>query len=229
MSNVRCLMFLGSPHLTIDSVNVALGSAAISLVSLGVAAVLAWKTKLSPASLVGTMPYAIVWTFFEQTTGKPSGYFLVPTFWLSNAGARAALVEDMRLLVRVPNGKPLMLYPVHSVPLEAIESPMTFKEKELLRAGLAPFFGFSVPSGERWVNNYVFPLNEASRAALTGETRITVELKAVAQKRFKPVLEQRIAFGKSSFDWLQWAGVGGPSASYYYSEVWRNRAAARDI
>ena len=128
MSNVRCLMFLGSPHFTIDSVDVALGSAAISLISLGVATVLAWKTKLSPASLVGTMPYAIVWTFFEQTTGKPSGYFLVPTFWLSNSGARAALVEDMRLTVRTADGLPLTLYPVHSVPLEAIESPTTFKE-----------------------------------------------------------------------------------------------------
>lgn len=209
--------------LGITSVHISLVSAAVSFLSLCVAFYLAWRTKFSPPRLVGTFPYAVLWTFYEKTDGKLSGYFLVPSFWLSNIGARSILVADLRLVVFPPDGKPFTLFPIHSVPAQAIESPNTFSEYELLRIGDAPFGGFSISNSEKWISHHAFSLSPEQRVSLKGQVKFTVEVKRVGAKRFEQALCQEISFDHSSFDWLSWAGVGGPSANYYYSNELRQR------
>lgn len=127
------------------------------------------------------------------------------------------LVAGLRLVVSPPGGRPFTLFPIHSVPAEAIESPNTFSNHELLRIGDAPFGGFSISNSERWTNHHVFSLSPEQRASLKGHVKLAVEVKRVGAKRFEQVLSQEIGFDHSAFDWLAWAGVGGPSANYYYS------------
>jgi len=133
------------------------------------------------------------------------------------------LVADLRLVVSPPNGGPFTLFPIHSVPAEAIESPNTFSEYELLRIGDAPFGGFSILNSEKWTNHHAFYLSAEQRASLKGQVKLTVEIRRVGAKRFEKALCQEIGFDSSSFDWLTWAGVGGPSANYYYSNELRQR------
>lgn len=207
----------------LTSVDISLISAAISLVSVYVTIRLAWNTRFSPPELVGTFPYAVLWTFFENTNGKPNEFFLVPFFWLSNTGARSMLVADLRLVVSPPDGETFTLFPIHSVPAEAIESPNTVSDPELLRIGDAPFGGFSISNSEKWTNHHAFSLSPEQRASLKAKVKFKVEVKRVGARRFEKAICQTIGFDVSSFDWLTWAGVGGPSANYYYSDELRQR------
>ena len=207
----------------LTSVHISLVSVAVSFLSFCVASYLAWRTRFSPPKLVGTFPYAILWTFFEKTDEKPNGFFLIPFFWLSNTGACSMLIVGMRLVVSPSEGKSFILLPIHSVPIEAIESPNTFSKYELLRTGDAPFGGFSISNSEKWTNNHVFYLSPVQRASLTGPVQLSVEVKRLGARRFKRVLCQEIIFNHTSFDWRTWAGVGGPSAAYYYSNALRQQ------
>ncbi|WP_445369298.1 hypothetical protein ACH5Y9_08665 [Methylomonas sp. BW4-1] len=207
----------------LTSADISLVSAFISLVSVYVAIRLAWNTRFSPPSLVGAFPYAILWTFFEKTNGEPNGFFLVPFFWLSNTGVRSMLVADLRLIVSPLNGETFTLFPIHSIPTEAVESPNTFSDHELLRIGDAPFGGFAISNSEKWTNHHALSLSPEQRASLKGKVKFTVQIKRVGAKRFEKAISQKIGFDVSSFDWLTWAGVGGPSAHYYYSEELRQR------
>lgn len=133
------------------------------------------------------------------------------------------LVAGVRLVISPPEGKPFTLFPIHSVPAEAIERPNTFSDYELLRIGDAPFGGFSISNSERWTNHHAFSLSPEQRASLKGKVKLAVEVKRVGTKGFKQVLSQEIGFDHSAFDWLTWAGVGGPSANYYYSNELRQQ------
>ena len=207
----------------LTSVDIALWSAVLSLVSAYVAVRMAWATKFSPPNLVGTLPYVILWTFFEKKDGKPNDHFLVPAFWLSNIGARPMLVDDLRLVLGASNSKPIVLYPTHTVPTEAIESPNLFNEHELLRSGKAPFSGFSIAGSQTWSCCYAFHISNQDHTSLTGMVVVSVEVRGVGSSRYKSVLSDTFTFGKSSFNWLEWVGVGGPQADYYYSGAMRNR------
>jgi hypothetical protein len=201
----------------LSSIDIALGSAVFSFVSICIAARLAWVTKFSPPKLVGTFPHIIVWTFFDQRDQKPNGQFLVPFFWLSNIGARPMLVEDLRITFRPKDTESFLLYPTHSVPAEAIESPNIFSEYGLLHAGMAPFCGFAVPTSETWKCYYAFAISPKQRKPLIGLVQITVEVKRLGTRHFRRVLHDTFVFNQPSFSWERWAGVGGPSAEYYYS------------
>jgi hypothetical protein len=206
----------------LTSVHISLISVAISFFSFGMASYLAWRTKFSPPKLVGTFPYAILWTFSEKADEKHNEFFLIPFFWLSNTGAKPMLVAGMRLVVSPSEEKSFTLLPIHSVPAEAIESPNTFSDFKLLKFGDAPFGGFYISSSEKWTNNLVFSLSHEQRAYLKGSVQFSVEVKRVGACRFKKVLHQEITFDHPSFDWFTWAGVGGPSAAYYYSNALAN-------
>jgi hypothetical protein len=201
----------------LSSVHISLVSATISFLSLCVAIRLAWSTKFSPPKLVGTLRYSVVWSFCGQTDEK-SDNFLVPYFWLVNVGARPMMVADMRLVLRPSNGDSFTLYPVHSVPSAAIETPNTFSDHELLRIGDAPFGGFALAHSDKWTNQYVFSLSSKEHALLNGRVSLSVEVKQVGAKRFMQVLSQQVNFNKAALNWLEWVGIGGPSASYYYSD-----------
>lgn len=206
--------------LGLSSFHLALGGAIVSILSFLVALRLAWMNKFSPPRLVGVFPYVVLYTF-KKPDDKPSDYFLVPSFWLTNTGARSMLVEEVRLVVAASASTTLTLYPMHTVPLEAIDAPNTFSDYELLRLGKAPFSGFSVSPAERWVNNLAFALSPEERAALHEESLVSVEIRPVGGKRFKRVLRQQVGFGHSEFRWLDWVGIGGPSADYFYANDWR--------
>jgi len=133
------------------------------------------------------------------------------------------LVADLRLIVSPPSGKPFTLFPIHSVPADAIESPNNFSDYELLRIGDAPFGGFSISNSEKWTNHHAFSLSPEQRASLKGKVKLTIEVKRVGARSFEKALYQEIGFDFSSFDWLNWAGIGGPSANYYYSNELRQR------
>jgi len=108
---------------------------------------------------------------------------------------------------------------MHTVPLEAIDAPNAFEEYDLLHLGKAPFSGFSVTPGERWINNLVFPLSPEERQSLRQEATVSVEVRPIGSKCFKRVLKQQVSFDHSAFSWLDWVGAGGPSAEYFYANA----------
>ena len=205
--------------LGLSSADVSLGSLFLSVVSACITVLLAWETRFRPPKLVGTFPYIIIWTFFAQQDGKPSEWQLVPSFWFSNVGARPMLVEDLRLVICLASGSSFLLYPTHTIPSEAINSPNTFSDYAVLSAGLAPFGGFAIGPSERWTSFFSFTLSQKEHALLNGSVKVSVEVKIVGEKRYRPLLSDVFMFDHSSFDWLSWAGVGGPEASYFYSSA----------
>lgn len=203
--------------LRMTSADLSLVGAAVSVLSFLVALRLAWTTKFSPPRLIGVFPYVVLYTF-TKSDDKPSDLFLVPAFWLTNTGARPMLAEEIRLVIAVSADTVLTLYPVHTVPLEAIDAPNTFEDYELLRLGKAPFSGLAVSPSERWMNNLAFSLTSDERKSLRENASVSLEVRSVGSKRFKRVLQQRIVFGHSVFSWLNWVGLGGPLAEYFYAQ-----------
>lgn len=193
-------------------------SLVVSVVSVCITALLAWATKFRPPKLVGTFPYIVIWTFFSQD-GKPREWQLVPSFWVSNVGARPMLVGDLRLVFSPASGGSFSLYPTHTIPLEAINSPNTFSDYAVLSGGLAPFSGFAIGSSERWASFFSFSLSQQERVRLNTSVKVSVEVKIVGEKRYRQLLCDVFMFDHSSFNWLSWAGVGGPEASYFYSNA----------
>lgn len=211
--------------LGLTSIHIALGGAVVSVLSFLVAVRLAWLNKFSPPRLIGVFPFVVLYTFSKPGDSGPddsqSDFFLVPSFWLTNTGARSMLVEDVRLVIAAAASTTLTLYPTHTIPLTAIDAPNTFNDYELLRVGMAPFSGFSVAPAEKWVNNLAFALTSAERKTLHKQALVTVEVRPVGRKQFKRVTQQCVAFGHGEFSWLQWMGIGGPSADYFYATDWR--------
>jgi len=211
--------------LGLSSVDIAFFGALISVCSLLVTVRLSWKTKFAPAKLIGALPYVMVWNFFRQKDGELDESYLLPRFWLTNIGANPMLVADMRVAINPPDTPRFNLYPVHSIDAEAIESPQTFNKHEHLRDGKAPFGGFSVSPAAQWSNEYAFLISTKQLQSIRkkGAVKFSVEIRPVGKSRYQTVLQQYIQFENSTFDWMEWAGGGGPIMSYYYSEELRER------
>lgn len=217
---------MSDSDLAILGLKVAFGSLVVSILSAYIAGRVAWDTRFKPAKIVGAFPYIVTWTFLQGDGGKASDRQLVPMFWLGNVGAQSILIEDLRLKFRLPDGSSLVSYPSHSVPHEAIESPITFSEYGALSAGMAPFCGFALAGSERWTSIFSFHLNEPEHLQLKGNIEVSVQIRAQGATKYKTVLKDRFTFGKAPFSWLNWLGAGGPEARYFYSSTYERRTTA---
>jgi hypothetical protein len=201
----------------VTSTGIALVGAAISVLSLLLAARLAWVTKFGPPRLIGMISCLVLYTF-KNSEGTGGERFFVPMLWLTNTGARPMLVQDIRLIIKLPAKDKVVLYPLHTVPTEAFESPIGFSDFEELRSGRAPFSGFAILPSERWVNNLAFPITAEEFELLKLGGAATIEVRKIGTTKFKSVLTQSVHFAQAKFEWLRWAGIGGSSVDYFYAE-----------
>ena len=208
----------------ISSVHVAIVSAAIAFLSFLVAARIAWRTRFAPAKLVGGLPYVLIWNLYDRDSSAIEEYLVLPRLWLTNIGANPMLVEDIRIVIKVPSKEEVTIYPSYSVPSEAVHSSETFTDEDRLRLGLAPFAGFSVAAAANWESNLAFsvPPKKAEKFLRSGWASVSVEIKQQGRRKFTLILKQRIDFAKTEPDWLEWAGTG-PSWGYYYSQALSER------
>lgn len=192
-----------------------IGSAIVSVLSLLIAARLAWVTKLGPPRLVGVASCLLLYTN-EAQDGKSIARVLVPRLWLANMGARPMLVTHLRLSIKLGHGRLVELIPDHSIPMEAVDEANTFGEVERVQTGLAPFGGFAVLPGERWVNNYAFQLSADDFESLKGYGTVSFAVCAIGAKRFKTILRQQFDFRDKSQNWLNWVGLPDTGLMYFY-------------
>jgi len=204
--------------LELSSIDISLISATVSIFSLFVASYLAWKTKFSPPKLVGSFPYVIIWSFDGGDKYKVGDEYLIPYIWVSNVGATPILIDEIRLTIHPNGGKRITLYPIHSVPIAAIERPNSYSDFEEIRIGEAPFMGFPISNGEQWKNVNAFHISTEDRALLKGHVKLVFEVRELNSKRYKPVITENIDFVSEEdepVNWLRFFGEGGPMARYY--------------
>lgn len=199
------------------TVIIAIIGITLSILSFALSCWVWWTTKGSPPKIVGAFRYTLLWSFFEQQKGSVNEYLLVPSFWLLNLGAKPLLAEEMRLVICPDGTEAFELYPMHTVPAEAIHRPNTFSDFDTLRLGDAPASGFVIANSGNWNNNHAFPLTPLQRKALTGIVHIHIEIRALGAKEFKRYLSQKLNFSAEDFSWAKWLEAGGPLPEYYYS------------
>lgn len=171
-----------------------IGSAVVSILSLLIAARLAWVTKLGPPRLVGIASCLLLYTNQSAADGSIRRH-LVPRLWLANTGARPMLILHMYLTITLRDGQVIRLIPAHSVPLEAIDSANTFDNLAGVDIGLAPYGGFAILPGERWVNNYAFEVSPSDFQLLKGHGRLSLTVRALDANKSRTVIEQPFFFG----------------------------------
>ncbi len=206
-----------STALGLSSIDISLISATVSIFSLFVVSYLAWRTKFSPPKLVGSFQYVIIWSFDSDDKCKVGDEYLIPYIWVSNVGATRILIGDIKLTIYPNGGNKITLYPIHSVPIAAIERPNSYSDFEEIRIGEAPFMGFSISNGEQWKNVNAFHISPEDRALLKGHVKLVFEVRELNSKRYKPAITENIDFVSEDekVDWLRDLGGGGPMATYY--------------
>lgn len=187
----------------------------VAVLSLLITARLAWVTKLGPPRLAGLASCLFLYTN-EGKDGKSVVRFLLPALWLANTGARPMLVTHLRLNIKLDDGRVIELSPDHSVPMEAIDAANTFKDIVLVQIGLAPFGGFAVLPGERWVNNYAFELQPEEFENLKGRGVVSLAVRSIGKKKFNTVFSQQFDFENGAVNWLNWAGLPETGLSYFH-------------
>jgi hypothetical protein len=174
-------------------------SAVISLTSLGIAAFVGWFNVFRPARLVGSFPHIGMWMLSSYKgstpTGEIVGRYLTPAFWLANVGAKEAVVSDLRLKLRPEKSEDeFFAYPAHNVPLEAVESPSLFGNKELLRLG-GPFTGFCLVRAEVWKSSHSYAISAERWRSLSGSVAAEVQVREGRSTRWKTILKEAFVFG----------------------------------
>jgi hypothetical protein len=170
---------------------------AVSLISLALSWRTAWGNSFRPAKLVGAFPHLALWTVSSYKGDSPTGdiasRYLTPSFWLANVGAKEALVEDIRLRFYA-NGSEFCAYPVSSVPIEAVESPSLFHDKNRLGLG-GPFSGFCLPRAQVWKCHYAFSMSPSKWEMLKNNVSAEVQVTLGGRKRWVTILKEDLAFG----------------------------------
>ena len=195
---------------------ISLVGASVSLISLGLAARLAWLTKLAPPRLVGVASCLMLFSARSRTDTAPE-HFVVPILWLANLGAKPMLVQDAKLVVTTNDGVSHHLPAVHSVPSEVVESAYSHDGYDAVHDGKAPFDGFVVAAGERWTNRYAFRWQGHGWEQLQGDGTVALWIRAVGDQTFRVALEQKIAFETHHFSWLAWAGLDDSNVTYFHA------------
>jgi hypothetical protein len=141
-------------------------------------------------------------------------------FWLRNVGARPIIVADLRLIFIPTNGARHVVYPVSSVPREAIEGPSEFHEYGRLSTG-SPFRSFSLVASEQWISSHRFGVSREVLQNLVGRVSIVIEVNSGVGNGWSPVVEDSLDFGTAPFH-LQ-AMLGGAQSIPVYTQRWKLR------
>jgi hypothetical protein len=179
-------------------------------------------SKFQPGRLVGNLSYLVLWRFSSKKDGQQTDFKATPAFWLANVGVRPLIIADIRLSLAPEGEKSSNVYPVNSVPVEAIDTPAEFHEYGRLSCG-GPFQGISLASGQRWVSCYNFHIPEHVRTRLVGSVTVTVEAKRSGKNEWKPIVTQVLEFGSKPFHRLPMAVGAGVESIPVYSRHWKER------
>jgi len=213
------------------TVEVALPVAAfaVSVLSLYVSGRVAWHNFFRPAKVVGAFPHLVVWTLSSYKGDRPTGdiasRYITPSFWLSNTGAREALIEDIRLSFEPQGGPTFFAYPVSKVPIEAVESPSLFHEYDRIGLG-GPFSGFCLSHDEVWKCCYAFATRMENYERLRGNVSTDVQLCYGRKRHWATVLSEQLDFGNHPTH-LQGLRLGNVAAgsmiNHVFSASWKAR------
>lgn len=170
----------------------------LSIISLYISINVAWISHFKPAELVCTFPHLVIWTRGRYMGNRPTGEIasrhIAPSLWLGNSGAQSILIEDIRLLFVTRQGEKIAAYPMNKIPTEAIESPNTFHDYNLLMLG-GPFFGFSLSRSEGWKSTYSFSMKEEYYHKLKGEVVVEVQIVEPKKQEWHSVHKETFDFG----------------------------------
>ena len=202
--------------LRLSATDIALGGAALSICSFLLAARLAWTTRFSPPKLVGFVSCLALYTF-KSLSGKNTDRHLVPLLWITNTGAKPMLIQAIKLTILLQTGKEVALQPLHTVPMEAIDSPHTFTDFDALHIGQSPFSGIAVLSGEKWSSNLAFEVSADQYQQLKGNAKVIFSIQKLGSNRFTRAFQQQVVLDRLEFNWLKWADAGGPDVEYFYA------------
>ncbi len=202
---------------------------AVSVLSLYVSGRVAWHNSFRPAKIVGAFPHLVVWTLSSYKGDRPTGdiasRYITPSFWLSNTGAREALIEDIRLSFEPSVGADFFAYPVSKVPIEAVESPTLFHEYDRLGLG-GPFNGFCLTRDEVWICCFAFATKMQNYERLKDSVRTDVQVCYGRKRRWVTVLSDRLEFGSNPIH-LQGLNHGSVAAgamiNHVFSTSWNSR------
>jgi hypothetical protein len=204
-------------------ITVALVSLFISFLSLAVAGISLYFSKIQAGRLVGNLSYLLLWRFSSNKDGRITAFNATPAFWLANVGSRPLLVADLRLCIRPSNEKAFCIYPSNSVPKGAIDVPSEFHEHGRLSLG-GPFQGISLIAEERWACYYNFHIPAPQRELLVGSVEIGVEVKYAGTKKWCSAITETLEFGSHPLHVRPInSGVGSESICVY-SKIWNQRS-----
>lgn len=195
----------------------------LSTLALIVSGVSLYFSKFQPGKLVGNFSYLVLWRFSSKKDGQLTDFKATPAFWLANVGVRPLILEDLRLSLAPDGETSFHIYPVNSVPAEAIEAPSEFHEYGRLSCG-GPFQGISLAAEQRWVSCYNFHIPEHLRSRLVGSVTVSVEVKQNGKKEWRSEVTQVLEFGAKPFHREPMIVGAGVQSIPVYSRLWKERS-----
>ncbi len=204
---------------------------AVSLLSLYVSGRVAWHNHFRPAKVVGAFPHLVIWTLSSYKGDRPTGdvasRYITPSFWLSNTGAREALIEDLRLMFQPKDQEPFFAYPISKVPIEAIESPTLFNQYDRIGHG-GPFSGFALSRSDVWQCCFAFATKMTNYERLKDHVRADIQLCYGRSRRWKTVISEHLEFGSHPIHLqglLRGNVAAGAMINHVFSASWESRRA----
>lgn len=176
----------------------------IALASLYVSLRVAWDTRFKPTKVVAFFPSLTVWKFSRKDEEKTET-LAIPCVVLTNVGAQAAVIEDIRLGFVPNDGAPYWTYPDLSVPLKAMEQPGEFLGEsssvdDYGRMVLGkPFSGIVLTSGGVASLNYHFSGPLENRPAILGTVGVELQIWLRGSRRWKRVASDKFTFSEDPF------------------------------
>jgi len=205
-------------RLLFDRNNIAIIIALFALcVSLGSA----WYAHFKPAEIIANLPYIQFWAFSSKKDGNVTDRKITPALWLANIGARPILIEDIRIIFRIPGREEILSYPVNSVPEEAVTSPSEFHDYGRLTLG-GPFRGFQLTSEKDWFSSYNFSIRREKYESLKGDVNVIVQIKSSKDRNWKTIHSDVFEFGSHPYH-LRMPQNAGAVHNPVYSSIWKKR------
>jgi len=125
-------------------------------------------------------------------------------------------------MVLTPEDPPerILIFPVTSIPLAAIEASSEFNEYGRFGTG-SPFRSFSLTSSQTWVSAYRFAGPSDSLRKLVGEVGVEVQVRTSDSPKWTNVLSDTLDFGKKPYH-LQ-PMIGAAQSIPIYTHRWSLR------